>query len=376
MKSHLVRVAGRHVSKPDLVRLLEPFDLKVGRQVFIKPNLAVPASPDSGIVTDVKLTGSLIDALRDMGAERILVGDGPVIGYRASDVFAATGYEALAREKKVELVDLDLVERRRIRWHYGEISIPEVVFDSFYVNVAKLKTHVQTTVTLSMKNQKGLLLPVDKRRFHTDYGLHWPIAYLAEAVKPDLAIVDGVRGLEGDGPLRGGAARDVGVIVASRDMVALDSFCCRVISIDPYDVLHLMYAEEIGVGSLKSLGSGVPPPEVQVSFRRANEKRKEVGKLRFVRNPYTCSGCGDSVASAIEHIKSTPRLWLRIGRMGYRALFGGMVVLAGRNASPGELAGKRICVGACTQSLAKREGWRFVPGCPPTAKDVAEALLE
>jgi uncharacterized protein (DUF362 family) len=377
MKTNLVRAEGKQTRKSDIIKLLEPFDFKITTQVFIKPNLAVPASPASGIVTDVKLISLLVDFLRDKGIEKIFIGEGPIIGHQASDVFAATGYETLAREKDFELVDLNTTERKPVKWHYGEIDIPKIVLNSFYINVAKLKTHVQTTVTLSMKNQKGILLPIDKRRFHRDYGLHWPIAYLAEVIKPNLAIIDGVIGLEGDGPILGGSPRHAGLLAAGCDIVALDSACCCAIGIDPYNVLHLKYAMEIGVGSITTADSSIIPSNVKINFKRANENFKKIGKLYSIRNPYACTGCGDSVASAIQYMKSTPKMWPRLAmKMGSRALVGGMVILTGKNASPCGLKGKKICVGNCTQSLAKVKGLRFVPGCPPKPEDVVKAMLE
>lgn len=378
LKTHLIYVGGRQVKKADIVKLLEPIDFKIGKQVFIKPNLAISASPESGIVTDVGLIGSLVDFLREKGVDKIFVGEGPVMGHQASDVFAGTGYKALAHEKNLELVDLNTAERKNVKWHYGKISIPNIVLDSFYINVAKLKTHVQTTVSLSMKNQKGLLLPIDKKRFHRDWGLHQAIAHLAEVVKPDLAMVDGFIGLEGDGPLSGGKPKKLGVLAAGEDMVALDSTCCHVIGIDPNSVLHLKYAEENGVGVMIPKTSPMLKRfQVRSIFQRANEDFRKMGKLYSIRNPYACTACGDAIACAIEHIKSTPKLWPRLATvMAFRALVGGMILLSGKNASTKGLKGKRICIGECTKSLAQECELRFVPGCPPKPEDITSAMLE
>jgi uncharacterized protein (DUF362 family) len=374
-----VNVHGKKIEKADVQHLLDPFNVKVDKPFFIKPNLAVPASPKSGIVTDINLICALIDYLRDRKADKIVVGEGPVIGYEASDVFEFTGYKDLAKEKDVELIDLNQTERSPIKWHFGEISIPKVAIDSYYINVAKLKTHVQSTVTLSMKNQKGLLLPADKRRFHRDWGLHQPISYLSEVVKPNLSIIDGFIGLEGDGPLSGGKPRKLGFLAAGDSMLALDSLCCHVIGIDPDRVKHLKFSEQIGLGKItpKSFEALQKLNLSQMVFRKANEEFRKMGRLYSVRNSYACTGCGDAIACTIESLKSRPKYWPRLFTVfAYRALFGGLVILTGKNPEVKELKGKRLCIGDCAKSYATANGLRFVSGCPPKHGDIAKALLE
>lgn len=70
----IVQVKGSHVDQKDIAGLLEPLCPKIDKQVFIKPNLAVPADSASGIVTDVRLVGSLVDFLRSKGVDRICIG--------------------------------------------------------------------------------------------------------------------------------------------------------------------------------------------------------------------------------------------------------------------------------------------------------------
>ena len=370
----MVHIDNNEPSQEDMSRLLKPFDIDIHRPIFIKPNLAIAGNPESGIVTDIRLIRALVEFLRKKGAERISIGEGPVIGHEAMDVFDESGFTDLAIKERVTLIDLNKVERTSVEWHYGDLSIPRLVPESFYINFAKLKTHVQTVVSLSLKNQKGLLLPNDKKRFHREWGLHKPIAHLAQVVTPNLVIVDGVIGLEGDGPLGNGSPRQCGVMLASKDMVAIYSACCHLVGIDPNTVPHLKHAEEIGVGTMFKEPSVFK--QHSMGFQKPNQSFRKLGKLYAIRNPYACTGCGDSIAEAINHLKSTPKCWPRLVTVGaYRALLGGMVLLTGKNASTNGLKGKRICIGVCTKSLADEEEICFVSGCPPNPKEIAHAIL-
>jgi uncharacterized protein (DUF362 family) len=81
--------------------------------------------------------------------------------------------------------------------------------------VAKLKTHIQTGVTLGLKNQKGLLLSEDKKRFHKR-DLSGCIRAPSVVARPDLTLVDGIVGLEGDGPWRRGTPKEMNLLVAAK----------------------------------------------------------------------------------------------------------------------------------------------------------------
>ena len=109
----------------------------------------------------------------------------------------------------------------------------------------KLKTHHWGGVTLSLKNMfgtvPGRIYGWPKNVLHWA-GLEESILDVAAAVRPGLAIVDGIVGMEGDGPIKGQAV-NVGVIIAGTDPVAVDSTAARVMGIDPERVGYL---EEAG----------------------------------------------------------------------------------------------------------------------------------
>jgi uncharacterized protein (DUF362 family) len=119
-----------------------------------------------------------------------------------------------------------------------ELRLPALLQTHEYINVPKLKTHIQTGVSLGCKNQKGLLAGADKIRFHQELHLHEAIRALADAVQPALTVVDGITGMDRGGPTIG-RSRQAGLIVAGRDLRAVDVACCDLISVPLDRVEHL-----------------------------------------------------------------------------------------------------------------------------------------
>jgi uncharacterized protein (DUF362 family) len=114
----------------------------------------------------------------------------------------------------------------------------------FVVSMPKLKTHHWAGVTLSMKNMFGIVPGAC-------YGwpknvLHWAgidraILDINAAARPDFAIVDGIVGMEGNGPTQG-KPKTSGVLVFGSDPVAVDATCCRVMGLRPEGVTYLSRA--------------------------------------------------------------------------------------------------------------------------------------
>jgi uncharacterized protein (DUF362 family) len=356
-------------------KLLEPLPHEFsGKRVFIKPNIVVPAKPNTGIVVDPRVVGAFIDFLREQNVKEIMVGEGPGLGVRTEEAFEVSGFTQLAKEKNVQLIDLNKVERVEVPWRYGKISVPKVVLNSYYVNICKIKTHIQTTVSLAIKNQKGLILPSDKKRFH-QLGLHEPLARFLEVIKPQLILVDGIIAIEGDGPLFSGRKKKLNLLLAGDDIVAVDAICCKIMGIDPSLVRHIQLASEIGMGTLKPKIYGVTLEEVKTSFQRANEEHWHFMRIYNWRNPYACSMCVDSIRDALKIAKKKPKYWITIWpKIIVYATVKGLNFVTGRNAKIPPRRGHVICLGECTKDFAKKYGFCFVSGCPPKPEDILSAL--
>ena len=113
------------------------------------------------------------------------------------------------------------------------------------VSMAKLKTHHWAGVTLSLKNLFGVMPGVvygwPKSVLH-QAGIEPCILDIVSTLKPHFAIVDGIVGMEGDGPIMG-SPKDAGVLVMGRNLTAVDATCVRIMGIDPFRVKYLAVAD-------------------------------------------------------------------------------------------------------------------------------------
>lgn len=236
----------------DVVRRgIQLFGLSLqGRRVLLKPNF-VEVDPDGVINTHPAVVAAAIEAFRSLGA-LVVVGEGA--GHRRDNEYLleTTGIGDVLRETGVPFVDLnnDAVRKVPLRSHYtqfGELYLPEsVVSADLFVSMPKMKTHHWAGVTLSMKNLFGIVPG-------SIYGwpknpLHW--AGINESVldlnailpMPRFNIVDGIVGMEGNGPIQGEPVQS-GVLVFGTDPVAVDATCARLMSIDPSRVRYLREAD-------------------------------------------------------------------------------------------------------------------------------------
>jgi len=129
--------------------------------------------------------------------------------------------------------------------------------------VAKMKTHHWAGATLSMKNLFGVMPGIyygwPKNLLHKA-GIENSILDINATLKPHFAIVDGIVGMQGDGPIMGDP-KQVGVLVMGRNLAAVDATCCRIMGIDPYKISYLERADNwlgpIGEGSIKQHGEAI-----------------------------------------------------------------------------------------------------------------------
>ncbi len=335
--------------------------------MLIKVNAVGPHRPEQAATTHPLLISSLIDFLREGGVEDIVIADSPFAGADPVEVFRETGLFALARKKEVKLLDLNKAERVKFAWEYGELSLPKIAFERYYINFAKLKTHIQTIVSLGLKNQKGLLVPSAKRLFHK-LSLHEPIARLATQVKPDLTLVDGIVGIEGNGPGTMGMRKKAGVLVGGKNVVEVDSACCKIMGIDPSKVMHIKMASELGIGPLDA---DIVGDEIEAQNFLLPYGYHQVFKLKLWWTPEACSGCSSLIGEFKKSAMDTPSVWLKL-------FFNGVLretdLVIGGAIKDEKLAKRVLCIGDCTRDFAVQHGYGFVPGCPPKVKEVLKAF--
>lgn len=222
-----------------------------GRRILVKPNL-VEFSRATAINTHPLFVAAVVEALERLGAAEVRIGEGP--GHRRDTWTLAeeAGYFDAIPDFERRFVDLnrdDVAQAGELEGH-GGLWLPKAALGAdLIVSMPKLKTHHWAGVTLSMKNffgvVPGALYGWPKNMLH-HYGIDRSIVKLAGLFSPRaIAIVDGIVGMEGNGPIQG-RPRRAGVIVAGANLVAVDATCCRLMGIDPARVRSLTEARRLG----------------------------------------------------------------------------------------------------------------------------------
>ena len=235
----------------DLIRraLAEHLGDVRGRSILLKPNL-VEFEPASSINTHPMLVHAAFEAFRAMGAATVRIAEGPGHRRNTLDLAEAAGYFRIVPDFEDRFVDLNLDEVTRVRptaqfSRIKKLYLPNSALRAdLLVSMPKMKTHHWVGATLSMKNLFGVV-PSGIYGWPKNV-LHWAgieesIADLHAAFPRQFAIVDGIVGMEGNGPIQG-AAKHAGVLVAGSDPVAVDATCCRIMKIDPMQVRYLQLA--------------------------------------------------------------------------------------------------------------------------------------
>lgn len=235
----------------DLVRrVIADHHLEVrGKRVVLKPNL-VEFDEQAVINTHPKLVHAALEAFRAAGAAEVRIAEGP--GHRrvTLDLAESAGYFSTVPAFESCFTDLNLDEITRVRLvrpqsKLSSLYLPNTVLGcDLLVSMPKMKTHHWAGATLSMKNLFGLV-PGGVYGWPKNV-LHWAginesIADLHAAFPRAFSIVDGIVGMEGNGPIQG-TSRPVGVVVAGADPVAVDATCCRIMRLDPLRVGYLRLA--------------------------------------------------------------------------------------------------------------------------------------
>jgi uncharacterized protein (DUF362 family) len=229
---------------------LTPFGLQVkGKSVLLKPNL-VGLDPHGFINTHPTVIAAARECFLRMGASQVLVGDGPALDRDTEAILESVRLREHLGPLRNVFIDLNLDDVQKVTFptrasRLRELYLPKTYMGvDFVVSMAKLKTHHWAGVTLSMKNLFGIVPGAC-------YGwpknvLHWAgidraILDINAAARPDFAIVDGIVGMEGNGPIQG-QSKASGVLVFGNDPVAVDATCCRVMGLRPERVKYLQQA--------------------------------------------------------------------------------------------------------------------------------------
>jgi uncharacterized protein (DUF362 family) len=221
-----------------------------GRRFLLKPNLVETSLGAAQINTHPMVVRGAALALYGLGAREVVVGEGP--GHRRDTalVLEESGLAEMLVQEKLRFVDLNrqpgfAVANAGGRSGLVRLTLPAILQEvDGIVSLAKMKTHHWAGVTLSMKNLFGVMpgsyYGWPKNVLHLA-GLVESILDINATVKAELAIVDGIVGMEGDGPILG-PAKSAGVLVVGTNPAAVDATAARIMGVDPERVRYLAQA--------------------------------------------------------------------------------------------------------------------------------------
>ena len=248
-----------------------------GRRVLLKPNLVETAADRPHINTHPALVLAAAEVFRRLDAAEVFVAEGQ--GHRRDSwlVLDESGMGEALAQASIEFVDLNHDDVEPVPNAGGwtaldQLYLPRTLRSAdILVSMPKLKTHHWAGVTCAMKNLFGVMPGIV-------YGwpknvLHWAgipqaILDISATVRPALAIVDAIVGMDGDGPIMG-TPRHVGAVVIGRNLPAVDATCVRLMGLDPQRVPYLAAASgrlgPIRAGNIAQRGE--PIAALQTRFR-------------------------------------------------------------------------------------------------------------
>lgn len=257
-----------------------------GKTVLLKPNF-VGSDVLGCMNTHPGVVAATREAFLKLGAARVLIGEGPSMDRDTEAVLESVRLREHMGRLNGDFVDLNIDDVQRIQLktrasRLKELYFPKTVLGAdFVVSMPKLKTHHWAGVTLSLKNMFGVV-PGGCYGWPKNI-LHWAgidnsILDINAAVRPDFAIVDGIMGMEGNGPIQG-TPKQANVLVFGNDPVAVDATCCRIMGLRAEKVKYLARAGtllgHLAADKIEQLGEPIASARTPFGVIKEFERIKE-----------------------------------------------------------------------------------------------------
>jgi len=345
--------------------IIKPKDL-----VLINPSwVAPPVEIEAGCITRPDIPRALADIVKELGG-RPVIAESSAVGVDTEKVIQASGYREL-QEMGYSVVNLQKTKSVKLPSENGKVfevlECWEIVKRAdVVISVPKLKTHDQTEMTCAIKKLKGLLTDKAKKAMHRE-GLFEGVVDLLSAVKPQLAVVDAIICQEGLGPVFGKPV-EMNLVLAGKDLVAVDSTCATLIGYEPTETLLTVNAAERGLGVMDPTQIeilGEPLAGIKRRFLRAIEDDPvKVEGFQLIHGEVTCTGCRNTVMSALVDMRNSDQA----------RYLPGVTVLTGDASIPRGIPPENIVtVGKCMPQDSRTH--RHVKGCPPNNALVVKAII-
>jgi len=294
----------------DLIGGIQNF-VEKGSRVLLKPNLLYGRSPEKAVTTHPSVVRGMIQIVREAGGVPF-IGDSPSVGGLTWTAEKA-GLKAVADEMNCPFVEFNrpVLPSKEGGKIFKQLEIDQTVLDAdVIINLPKWKTHTQMLLTLGVKNLFGCIPGRRKPLWHLKAGddrkIFARILFdIYQAIRPSLTILDGIVGMEGNGPGSGDPI-SLGLILASKDALSIDLVVCDLLGIPRKSIPTNHVAIEVGMGRdpIEIVGESIEasrissfklPPPFSVSWNLPGFLRKAL-KNALTSKPWIddqlCEGCG------------------------------------------------------------------------------------
>jgi uncharacterized protein (DUF362 family) len=253
------------------------FDTKINN-VVVKPNLCYYWDYSTGHTTDPQIVGALIKLIREKISSNtdISIVESDASAMKCTHAFRMLGYEKLSQHYGVKLVNLSKDKSHFVKFTAGgqsfNLMVPESIRNAdLRINVPKIKYAAdQIKMTCALKNIFGCNPYPKKFRYHPK--LEEAIVAINKAMRFDLCVVDG-------NIVSGFQPRRLGLVMASRDPVAIDVAAAKIAGVNPRTMRYLRLAHDEGLGNLSFIRRGVPLEYFAARYPRITVRKKLVGEI-------------------------------------------------------------------------------------------------
>ena len=331
-------------------------ELKPGMRIALKPNFVIPSPAEKGATTHPEVAEGILRYFYERGFRNLVIMESSWAGERnTADAFRICGFEHMAKKYGARFFDLkkDAIVERTIDGLAIRICRKPLQETDFLINLPVLKAHCQTKMTCALKNLKGCIPDSEKRKFH-QLGLTKPIACLSKVLPVHLTVVDAICGdltfEEGGHPV------PMDRLIAGIDTVLVDSYGASLLGFAIEDIPYLPLAEKLGVGSTDLSAAVIHEYRIEDKKQSLFLPRNIAGRLaKNISAKSACSVCYGSLIHALQRVRdhgkqTTQKICIGQG-------FRGQVE-------------NGIGIGNCTAKFPIN-----LPGCPPTAKEMADFLM-
>jgi uncharacterized protein (DUF362 family)/Pyruvate/2-oxoacid:ferredoxin oxidoreductase delta subunit len=299
----------------EMTALLEPLGgmgafVTKGAHAVLKPNFLRPASPDRAVTTHPEIIRAAARLAAEAGAGETVVTDSSGIGTArlcARRLGLGREGEAFSIQNADDGEDLDVEGNT---FHRLKLSRRMRKADVL-INLPKVKTHGQMVLTAAVKNLFGAVVGMEKVQWHLRTGrdpmeFARLVVHIFETISPALSIVDGVVGMEGNGP-GAGRPRPLGLIIASAHAHALDAVLSEILGLPPMSVFTLRVAKSLGLLPARESIEVVGPPLEELAVRPKWQLARPVMPSVMLRSAWMSSALDRlaTVSPQVQHVTCT-----------------------------------------------------------------------